>query len=188
VVVPLLFPLTTDTGFLRRIAETTASAGGRFLAAIPLHPDPPARQRIAQRLSLTGDDDRYAFLFHGNVEPLHIAAERHAAAMAHANGLADFYLPPRWEERSNWNASVLLSLAASRMFALGMDLDLAAALARSARSVAELGKPLQQIAASANLSIIAGVDETALEILSEWLDGAQPGLVEFVNEQWRLAK
>ncbi len=56
--------------------------------------------------------------------------------------MADFILPPKWQERSNWNAAVLLTLTASRMFAMELDLDLAGAIARSARVIAELDKPI----------------------------------------------
>ncbi len=61
----------------------------------------------------------------------------------------DFVVPPRWNERSNWNAAVLLTLIASRMIAIDLDLDLAGLIARSARTIADLDKPLTRIAEAA---------------------------------------
>jgi hypothetical protein len=74
------------------------------------------------------------------------------------------------------------------MMALGFDVDQAAALARAARTVAQLDKDLSTIAASASVSIIAGIDDTAAEMLTDWLEGRSPGFAAFVDEQWRLTK
>lgn len=188
VIVPILFPVTTGAEALTGIAAYAAARGAGFLATAPLHPDQTVKQAVAQRLALGSDDDRYALLFHSQVEPLHVAADRHAAFAAAAHGLADFVLPPRWNERTNWNAATLLTLTATRMLSLELDLDLAASLARAARAVATLDKPIEAIARSASLSIIGGVEETAVEILTEWLEGQEPGFVNFVNDQWRLEK
>src|SRR6185436_6015773 len=106
-----------------------------------------------------------------------------------ARGMRDFVLPPRWEERSNWNAAVLLTLLASRMIALELDLDLAGVIARSARVVADLDKPLARIAESASLSIIEALDAASTDVLTEWLAGDdEPSFVQYVNEQWRLSR
>ncbi len=186
--IPVIFPLTTDLAVLTAYADAARDHGASFLAAVGVEVEATAKQALAQSLHLAADDDRYAMLFHAAVEPLHLATERHIAALAHERGLPDFVVPPLWEERSNWNAATLLTLVASRMIAMELDLDQAGRIARSARAVAELDKPLQRIAESASLSIIGGIDETSAEMLTGWLDGATPSFAEFVNEQWRMMR
>jgi hypothetical protein len=188
VVVPVMYPVTTELPLLAEVADRALDNGASFFAAASIDADPTARQAIAQSMNLAADDDRYAMLFHAPAEPIQLATERHIAALAWERGLADFVVPPQWDERTNWNASVLLTLIASRMMALELDLDLAGLIARSARTVAELDKPLARIAAAASLSIINGVDDTSVELLTEWIAGETPGFVEYVNEQWRLKR
>lgn len=188
VAVPVLYPVTTELAPLTALADLAQSHGAAFLAAMTVELEPTAKQALAQSLNLDADDDRYAMLFHGNAETLHLATERHLAALAHERGLADFLVPPRWQDRSNWNAAVLLTLAASRMIAMELDLDLAGSIARSARRIAELDKPLTRIAESASLSIIGGLDETSVEALTGWIvDGSAP-FFDFVDEQWRMRR
>jgi hypothetical protein len=74
------------------------------------------------------------------------------------------------------------------MIAMELDLDLAGVIARSARTIAELDMPLTRIAESASLSIVGGVDETSVEMLSEWLATGSASFAEYVNEQWRLRR
>ena len=186
VAVPVIFPLTTDLAALDDLVR--GAHGARFFAAIPVEVEATARQAVAQSMGLDSDDDRYDLLFHADVAPIHLATERHIAALAAGHGMADFIVPPRWDERSNWNASVLLTRTASRMIAMELDLDLAGLIARSARAVAELDKPLERIAASASLSIIGGLDETSAEMLTEWLSSGSAGFAEYVDEQWRLPR
>ena len=186
VVIPVIYPITTDLEALNQLADL--ARGARFFAAMPIDVDATAKQAIANELQLAGDDDRYAMLFHADVAPIHLATERHIAALAAARGLRDFVVPPRWQERSNWNAAVLLTLTASRMIAIDLDLDLAGLIARSARTIAELDKPVARVAEAASLSIIEGLDETSVELLEEWLRGEEPGFAEWVNQQWRLSR
>ncbi|HSP35700.1 MAG TPA: hypothetical protein VLU46_15415, partial [Thermoanaerobaculia bacterium] len=164
IAVPVMFPVTTD---LRKLAQLSQLAGANraaFLASIPLEIDATAKQAIAQSLAADGGDEDYAMLFHADLEPVHVATERHIAALAAEAGVEDFVTPPKWEERSNWNAAVLLTLAATRMIAMEHDVELAGTLARSARLVAELDKPLAQIAQEASLSIIDALDEISVDI------------------------
>ena len=188
VVVPVLFPVTTDLVVLERLADAAQRNGAAYFAAITIEAEATARQAFAQSLHIEPDDDRYALLFHAEAAPIQIATERHIAALAWERGMADFVLPPRWEERSNWNAAVLLTRTASRMMEMELDLDLAGTMARAARTVAELDKPLSRIAESASLSIVGGLDETSVEMLTEWLESRTPSFAEFVDEQWRLRR
>jgi hypothetical protein len=188
VAVPVLYPLTTDLALLERLADEAQRDGAAFFAAVPIEAEPTAKQALARSMELTADDDRYSMLFHADTAPIVLATERHIAALATERGMADFVLPPKWEERSNWNASVLLTLTASRMIAMELDLDLAGSIARSARAVAELDKPLTLVAESASLSIIGGLDETSVEMLSQWLASGSAMFAEFVDEQWRLRR
>jgi hypothetical protein len=184
VAVPVLYPVTTELAALSALADS--AKGAAFFAALSIEVEPTAKQALAQSLNLDAEDDRYAMLFHSALEPLHLATERHIAALAEERGMTDFIVPPRWDERSNWNAAVLLTLAASRMIAMELDLDLAGTIARSARVIAELDKPLVRIAESANLSIIGGLDATSAEALTSWIAGESPAFLDFVNEQWRM--
>jgi hypothetical protein len=188
VAVPVIFPVTTELSLLETLADEAQREGAAFFAAIAIDVEPTAKHAIAQSLELSSDDDRYAMLFHSYTTPIQLATERHIAALAHARGMADFIFPPRWAERTNWNAAVLLTLTASRMIALELDLDLAGTIARSARTIAELDKPLTRIAESASLSIVAGLDETSVEMLTQWLAGETAAFAEYVDEQWRLPR
>jgi hypothetical protein len=188
VAVPIVYPHTTEVGALEALADVARDAGASFFAALPIDVEPTAKQSIAQTMNLGSDDDRYALLFHAPLEPLHLATERHVAALASERGLADFILPPQWPERTNWNAAVLLTLIASRMIAMELDLDAAGQIARSARVIAELDKSLALIAETARLSIIGGLDETSTEMLEQWMHGDEPPFMTFVNEQWRLRR
>lgn len=186
--VPVIFPVTSDLALLESLAGEAQRGGAAFFAAIPIDVEPTAKQSIAQSMQLAADDDRYAMLFHADTAPIQLATERHIAALAAERGMADFVLPPRWDERSNWNAAVLLTLTASRMIAMELDLDLAGTIARSARTIAELDKPLTRIAEAASLSIVGGLDETSAEMLSEWLSTGSASFAEWVSEQWRLRR
>jgi hypothetical protein len=188
VAVPLLYPVTTDLAALESLADSAHAHGAAFFASIPMEMEPTAKQAIAQSMHLDGEDDRYALLFHGDIAPIHLATERHIAALAAERGMAEFIVPPRWEERSNWNAAILLTRTASRMISMELDLDLAGLIARSARAIAELDKPLARIAESASLSIVGGVDETSVEMLTEWLGSGSAAFSEYVSEQWRLRR
>lgn len=188
VAIPVIFPVTTELALLTELADRAQSCGASFLAAIAVDVEPTAKQAIAQSMNLSADDDRYAMLFHSTVDPVHLATERHIAALADERGLADFVVPPQSEERSNWNAAALLMRTASRMMSMELDLDLAGLLARSARTVAELDKPLTRVAEAASLAIISGVDETSVEALTEWLSNEPASFVEYVDEQWRVRR
>lgn len=188
VVVPIMYPITTDLDTLDALAKRASESGASFLATIPIEMEATAKQAIAATLALAGDDDRYAMLFHSDVAPIHLATERHIAALAASHGLRDFVVPPRWEERSNWNAAALLTLLASRMIAMDLDLDLAGVIARSARAVAELDKPLARVAEAASLGIVESLDDMSRDVLTEWLGGSEPSFADYVNEQWRLSR
>jgi HEAT repeat protein len=100
----------------------------------------------------------------------------------------DFIVPPSWDERSNWNAAIVLTRTAARMMAMELDHDLARTLSRSAGAIATLGKPLTRIAEAASLSIIGTIDETSVEILTEWLQTGRAEFVDFVDEKWRIRR
>lgn len=188
VAIPVIFPVTTTLGALTELADLAQRHGAAFFAAIAVDVDPTAKQAIAQSLSLEGEDETYAMLFHAPLEPVHLATERHIAALAEERGMADFIVPPRWDEHSNWNAAALLTLTASRMLALDADPELATTLARAARVVAELDKPIARIAEAASLSIVEALDEVSVDVLTEWLASGESSFVERVNREWRLRR
>lgn len=188
VAIPVIYPVTTNLSTLASLFELALGSGAAFFAALPIEMDATAKHAIAQSLAIGAEDDVYATLFHSNLEPLHVATERHIAALAAASGLFDFIPPPRWERRSNWNAATLLTLTASRMMAMEHETELAGTIARSARAVAEIDKPIERIAAAASLSIVQALDEVSVDILSDWVAGGQSPFVERINREWRLRR
>lgn len=187
-VVPVIFPATTELETLDHLRGIAAGHGARFLAPLTIEVDPTARQALAQALTMPDDEETYGQLFHSDLEPLLVATERHIAALAAEAGLEDFVVPPGWGEKSNWNAAVLLTMTAARMLAMETDLELAGAMARSARLVAALDKPLARIAEAASLAIIEGLDEASADVLNGWLEGAGAPFVDRVNRTWRLRR
>jgi hypothetical protein len=182
VFVPVMYPATAELETLRRLADLAHENGARFLASAAIELDPASKQLLAR------DDEEYALLFHGDVEPIHTATERHIAALASERGMLDFVPPPHFRERSNWNAAVVLTLAATRMLAMDHEPETAGRIARSARAVATLAKPIARIAESASLAIVETLDEVSAEILTEWLATGVSAFVERVNAQWRLRR
>ena len=178
VAVPVMYPVTTAAGALQQIAE--AAEGARFLAALPIDTDATARKVLAE------DPETYELLFHGDVDALHVTAERRIAGLAAEIGADDFIVPPRWEQRSNWNGAALLTLAAARMLAMKHDVETASRIARSARTVAQLDKSVARIAAAAHLSIVESLDEISVDALTEWLETGKSTFVDHINKQWRL--
>ena len=188
VAVPVMYPVTTNLTALAELADAAQQRGASFFAALPVDLDPTARKAIADSLAVNRDDESYDMLFHADLEPIHVATERHVAALAAEIGADDFIVPPRWERRSNWNAAVLLTLAATRMLAMRQEVETAWRIIRSARLVALLDKPIERVAAAANLSIIEGLDPISVEALTEWLESGRSSFVDHVNKQWRLRR
>lgn len=184
--VPVIYPVTTDLDALERLTAIAQKHGAGFIAALPVDVDAPARKALAQ--SLTLDDETYETLFHADLEPLVVATERHIAQLAHEINVADFIVPPRWEDKSNWNAAILLMLAATRMLAMKHEVELASRMARSARAVAQLDKPIERIAAAASLAIIESVDDTSVDMLTDWLETGRSAFADHINKQWRLRR
>jgi hypothetical protein len=186
--VPVMFPVTTDLALLERLSAVAAARGATFLSALPIDIDATAKQAMAQSLTLPDDEEIYQHLFHADLEPVHVATERHIAALAADGDMRDFVVPPRWDEKTNWNAAVVLMLAATRMLAMESDTELAGTIARSARVVAELDKPLARIAAAASLSIVEALDEVSIDILTEWIERGTSAFADRVNARWRLRR
>lgn len=188
VAVPVMFPVTTELAALDQLAASARTNGASFFAAVPVAIDATAKQAIARSLALDDDHETYNLLFHSNLDPLHVATERHIAALAGRLGMADFVVPPGWEERTNWNASIMLTLTATRMLAMEDEIELASVLARSARAIAELDKPIARVAEAASLSIVGGLDDVSVDLLTEWLAGGDSAFVRRVAERWRLLR
>jgi hypothetical protein len=186
VAIPVLFPVTTNLAALAEIAADAQKHGASFLASMSIEPEATAKHALAESLALR--DETYDLLFHADLDPIHVATERHVAALAAEIGVDDFIVPPRWDQRSNWNAAVLLMLAASRMIAMKLDVEQAGRLARSARAVAELEKPIARVAEAARLSIVEGLDDVSVDALTEWIESGRSSFVEHINKQWRLRR
>lgn len=182
IAIPVIYPLTTNLETLNDIAAKAKELGASFLASFTIELDATAKHALAT------DDETYELLFHGDLDPIHTATERHIAALAAEHGLADFILPPNWDERSNWNAAIVLTLIASRMIAMEHDLELAGMLARSARIIAELDKPIARIAEAASLSIVEALDDASVDILTEWVESGTSVFGQRIDEMWRLRR
>jgi hypothetical protein len=187
-VIPVMFPATTDLAALESLCVMAANNAAQFFAAIPIELDATAKQAMARSLTLPEDEETYQHLFHADLEPVHTATERHIAALAAGAGIADFIVPPGWPARTNWNAAVLLALTATRMLAMQSDTELAGTIARSARTVACLDKPVARIVEAASLAIVETLDEASVDILTDWITTGRSTFVERVNEQWRLRR
>ncbi len=186
IAVPVMYPATTDLEALRKLTELARKYEPRFLASFAVESDPAAKQAMAA--SLEDDDDAWSILFHSDLDTIQVATERHIAALAESIGVADFVVPPRFEAKTNWNAAIVLTLTASRMLAMDYETELAGMLARSARVVADLDKPLTRVAESASLSIIEALDDASADILTDWIESGRSPFVESVNERWKLRR
>lgn len=186
IAVPVVFPVTTDLASLGQLAELARAQEARFLASFTVDLDPTARKALAE--SLATDEESYDQLFHTDLEPLTVATERHIAALAAEIGADDFVTPPQWERRSNWNGAVLLTLTATRMLAMKHEVETATRLARSARAVAQLEKPIARVAEAASLAIVEALDEISVDMLTEWIETGRSAFCDHVAKQWRLRR
>ena len=186
VIIPVIYPVTTAAGALSELAELAHREGAGFFTGIPIELDATVRKELADSLAGDPDDESYEMLFHADLDPIQVSTERHIGALAAEIGADDFLVPPQWEKRSNWNAAVLLTLVAGRMLSMKLDVETAGKIARSARLIAQLEKPVERIAAAASLSIIDGLDRVSIEALTEWLDRGDSSFAEHINKQWRL--
>jgi len=181
--IPVLHAITTNLEVLESLADLAKRRGASFFTSIAVTIEPAAKHDL-----VGSDEDAYELLFHGDVDALHIATERHIAALAHERGMLDYVPPPNADEKSNWNAAILLTLTATRMLAMDRDVELAGSLARSARAVATLEKPIARIAEAASLSIVESLDEVSVDLLSDWLESGHATFADRVNAEWRLRR
>ena len=188
VVIPVIYPVTTDLPALAQLAELGKTFGTSFFAAVPIELDATARNALARALTGDGQNDTYEMLFHADLGPIRLATERHIAALAGEINATDFVVPPRWDRPTNWNAAVLLTLTANRILAMNRDEDLAWRLTRSAKVVAQLEKPIERVALAASLAIIDTLDEISIDLLTEWLETGKSSFVGHIEKQWRLRR
>ncbi|MEO8218598.1 MAG: hypothetical protein ABI718_16095 [Acidobacteriota bacterium] len=186
--VPVIFPQTTSMPNLEELADLVADNGGSFLAAVSIDLDPTAKSSIAGELFADEDEESYDVLFHSDLDLIGVATERHIAALAMERQLGEFVQLPGDGEKSNWNAAVLLTHAGSRLIRMKSDAELGWMLLRSAKTVAQLSKPLTVIAAAASLSIIESLEEIVVDALTEWLDCGRAAFFEDVHQNWRLRR
>lgn len=188
VVVPIVFPVTTDLVALSQLADLAKSHRASFFAGVPVELDATARNALARTLTGDGSEDTYEMLFHSDLGPLRLSTERHIAALAGEIDAADFVVPPRWDRPTNWNAAVLLTLTANRILAMNRDEELAWRLTRSAKVIALLEKPIERVAQAASLSIIDPLDEISVDLLTEWLETGRSSFAGHIEKQWRLRR
>jgi hypothetical protein len=188
VAVPVIFPVTTNLEALSQLAELAKANGASFFASMRIELDATAKHAVAESLVVDESDETYDVLFHADLEAVHVATERHIAALADEIGVADFIVPPQFERKSNWNGAVLLTLVASRMMAMKYETELAWTLTRSARVVAQLEKSIERIAEAASLSIVGALDEVSVDILTEWLQTGKSSFATKIDREWRMRR
>jgi len=187
-VIPIIFPVTTDLVALAQLADLARAHQASFFAGVPVELDATARNALARSLTGEARDDHYEMLFHADLGPIRLATERHIAALAGELDAADFVVPPRWDRPTNWNAAVLLTLLANRILAMNRDEELAWRLTRSAKVVALLEKPIERVAQAASLAIIDSLDEISVDLLTEWLETGRSSFAGHIEKQWRLRR
>lgn len=185
---PVIYPVATDLTLLASLADLGAKAGAGFMAALPIDLEPTAKRALVDLLELDDEDEAYSTLFHSELDTLSIATERHIAALASERNLLDFVPPAMFDQRTNWNAAVQLTLAATRMLRMKDRTESAWTLLRAAQSVAALQKPIERIASVASLSIIPGLGPEISLALEEWTRTGRSGLTDAVHAQWRLRR
>ncbi|HXI12607.1 MAG TPA: hypothetical protein VNM92_08170, partial [Thermoanaerobaculia bacterium] len=183
--VPLIFPLTTASADLVRLADLAASNGAIFFTAVAFEVEPSARQLIASSEQTPLDDKTYSLLFHGDLDSINLETESAIAALAHERGLSDFVVPPDWSETTNWNGAVLLTLAATRLIRMKQDVELGWKLIRSAQQLALLDKPIGRVAQAVGLGGLPGVDPQSRQILESWLAGGESEFLTSLQSRWR---
>jgi hypothetical protein len=188
VVIPIVYPVTTELSALAQVAELAKSYAASFFAGVPVELEATARNALARSLTGEGQEEIYEMLFHADLGPIRLATERHIAALAGEINAADFIVPPRWDRPTNWNAAVLLTLLANRILAMNRDEDLAWRLTRSAKVVAQLEKPIERVAQVASLAIIDSLDEISIDLLTEWLETGRSSFAGHIEKQWRLRR
>lgn len=186
ITIPVVPPVTTDLDLLERIADVAAKRGARFLSAVPIDVEPAARRRLAE--GSAQDEETWSMLFDSDLELFTVANERHIAALAAERGLADLLPVAATTSRSNWEGAAALASTGNRMIRMNHDVEAGWEILRASRTIAALGKPLQQIAASASLSIIEPLGEFVAAAVGEWLERGTSSLVERTNERWRLRR
>jgi hypothetical protein len=188
VVVPIVFPVTTDLTALSQVADLVKTYRPSFFTGVPVELDATARNALARTLTGDGSEETYEMLFHTDLGPLRLSTERHIAALAGEMDVADFVVPPRWDRPTNWNAAILLTLTANRILSMNRDEELAWRLTRSAKVIATLEKPIERVAQAASLSIIDPLDEISVDLLTEWLETGRSSFAGHIEKQWRLRR
>jgi hypothetical protein len=188
VLIPIIFPVTTDLAALSQIAELAKTYGASFFTGVSVELEATVRNALARTLAGDRGEETYEMLFHADLAPIRLSTERHIAALAAEIGAADFIVPPRWDRPTNWNAAVLLTLTATRILSMNHDEELAWRLTRSAKVIATLEKPIERVAQAASLAIIDSLDEISVDLLTEWLETGRSSFVGHIEKQWRLRR
>lgn len=188
VLVPVIYPVTTELESLRAIADTATRHGARFLAAASIETDARARRAVAE-LTEDLDEETWATLYDRNLEGIQIATERHVAALANDLGLDDAIDPWLGSSRSNRATAAFLARIGSRMVRMEHDVELGWMFLKASRTIATLDKELTRVASSAHVTIIPELaDEIMAEVVEQWLESGNAEFAEHVDGKWRLKR
>lgn len=182
VVWPLGPGLSDDREFVGEVVAALVASGVRGVHFAVLDLGPAERRRLAEGLGEGG----FERVFHGHSLP-----QRELARAAHAAGLEVFLgrpLPePPLTGRENRAIAADLYLAAELWTQLDRNPEAGQALFRAAREADRSRHDLASLAREGNLSVLAWLDDTGRELVSERVAGARSRLVAELVSSYRQA-
>lgn len=188
ILIPVVFPLTTELSLLDRVSGLASRHGARFLASASIELDARAKRAVADMLPEL-DEETWATLFDSHLEPIHLATERHIAALAASQGMEDHIVP--WDKgaRNNRAAAAHLARAGIRMVRMDYDVELGWNLIKASRRIATLDKELVRLASAASIGIIPELqDEVLADVVEQWLDRGSADFTDHVDARWRVSR
>lgn len=188
VLIPVIFPLTTNLDIIETISNTARRYGASFMASSSIELDSKARGAVASMCDDL-DEETWATLFDADLDRIHLSTERHIAALAHQHGIADTIAPPLGESRSNRAAAVLLSRVGSRMVKMDHDVELGWKFLKASGRVATFDKEIARVASTAHITIIPELeDEILAEVVEQWLENGEAEFADHIDDKWRLTR
>ncbi len=186
--VPVMFPVTTDLEVLDTATTVAHENGAAFIASSSIELDAKARGAIAA-MNDELDEETWATLFDGDLERIHLATERHLALVAHRHGIADVIDPWPQANRSNRAAATFLSRVGSRMVRMDHDVELGWKFLKAAGRLATLDKEIARLASFAHVKILPELeDEVIAEVVEQWLESGTAEFAEHIDAKWRVAR
>lgn len=187
VFVPVIYPVTTDLDAIHSIVRIAGEHAGRFVASASIELDSKARGAVAA-MTEDLDEETWASLFDTDLDRVHLATERHVAALAHEKGLADTVDPWFGQSRSNRAVATFLARIGSRMVRMDHDVELGWKFLKAAGRIATLDKEITRLASTARVTLLPEIDDLILaEVVEQWLETATAEFAEQIDAKWRVS-